>query len=350
MNTNAIETEKPPSVARRIVRFFERGLLLIAGSVGMGIWCIMFLTLASDLRPAFELASHFSYHALIGCFCLLAAQGFLYLIRRNSTTSSDRWRRRIVFALIPLIYFSWVVAPWRLLPLASDKNADDKIKILIWNVLLTNSQATEIVKFVEREKPDIVALIEVNPDLDHELDKLKVQYSASSSKPAWNSGGMVVMSRLPETSFDILYPGNHWMPAIELSHQPSGVSQPLRILTVHTVSPKPAEGYRTIQRNHQLASISEWASKQTSPAMIVGDFNVTPWSPSFRRLMDAGRLLDSSWYRGYLPSFPASLGMLGIPIDHVLGNNQIEFLSRRNLYETHNSDHCPVVVEVRVRK
>ena len=205
-------------------------------------------------------------------------------------------------------------------------------------------------KFVEREKPDIVALIEVNPELDRALDKLKEQYPAWDSKAAWNSGGMMVLSRLPKTSFEVLYPGNHWMPAIELSFQPSDDSPPFRVLTVHTVSPKPAAGNRTRERNQQLASISEWAKKQTSPAMIVGDFNVSPWSPSFGRLLRDGHLLDSSWYRGYLPSFPASYGKLGIPIDHALANDQIEFLSRRNLYEMHSSDHCPVLVEVRIKK
>jgi endonuclease/exonuclease/phosphatase (EEP) superfamily protein YafD len=350
MNTNATDSLKSPSTTRWFLRFLERGLLLVAGSLGLGIWLVLFFSMGSDLLPVFELASHFSCHALIGCFCLLTSQGFFYLIRRNSATSRDRWRRRLIFVLIPLVYFVWVVAPWRLLPLASDKNVNDKIKILIWNVLLHNEDSTEIMKFVEREKPDIVALIEVNPKMDQELDKLKVQYPAWKSNAAWNSGGMVVLSRLPESSFTVLYPGNHWMPAIELSHQRSGESQPLRILTVHTVSPKPIEGNRTLDRNRQLDSIAEWANEQNNPAVIVGDFNVSPWSPSFSQLMKKARLIDSSWYRGYLPSFPASLGMFGIPIDHVLANDQVEFLSRRNLYETHNSDHCPVIVEVRPKK
>jgi endonuclease/exonuclease/phosphatase (EEP) superfamily protein YafD len=350
MNTPDPTLLNSPSIFRKTVRFLERGLLLFGGSGSLGVLGLMFLTLGSDFRPAFELASHFSFHAFVFCVCLLIAQGLLYLIRRNSSTSGDRWRRRLIFLLIPTIYFSWVVAPWRLLPFASNKTADDAVKILIWNALLSNDSAADVKKLVEREKPDIVALIEVNPEMERDLEELKKEYPFWHSKAAWNSGGMTVLTRLPDTEFTVIYPGDHWMPAIELTHKPTGAEQPVRILTVHTVSPQPANGRRTIQRNKQLASISKWASEQTIPAMIVGDFNITPWSPSFWRLMRNGRLQDSSWYRGYLPSFPATAGMFGIPIDQALANDKIEFLTRRNLYESHSSDHCPVVVEFRVKK
>lgn len=318
--------------------------------MGLGVWCVMLLRLFSDVHPAFELATHASFHAFVGCLLLLGGLWILYYLRRHSLLSGDRWRRRLIFVLVPLIFFVWVVSPWRLLPLNSSKKADDSIKILMWNMLLVNQQPDDVFKLIEREKPDVVALIEVNPEVGRKLVQLKDKYPTQLSRADWSAGGIAMISRFPEAEFTSFNPGGYWMPAIEFSLRQEGWSEPLRILSVHTLSPKPTAGERTSVRDKQLASITEWGVKQTNnPAVLVGDFNITPWSPPFWRLLKAAKLKDSSWYFGYLPSFPAKLGRIGIPIDYALYNDHVEILSRRNLYEPHESDHCPVIVEVRVK-
>ncbi len=285
----------------------------MTGSIGLGIWGVMLLRLLSDRHPAFELATHASFHAFVGCLLLLVVLWILYLIRRHSALSGDRWRRRLIFVLLPLVFFIWVVSPWRLLPLNATKKSDESIKILTWNMLLVNERPDDVFALIEREKPDVVALIEVNPEVGRKLGKLKDKYPTQLSRADWSAGGIAMLSRFPDAEFTSFNPGDFWMPAIEFSLKREGWEAPLRILAVHTLSPKPTAGERTSVRDKQLASITEWGVKQNNPAMIVGDFNITPWSPPFWRLLNAAKLKDSSWYFGYLPSFPASSGGLVFP-------------------------------------
>jgi endonuclease/exonuclease/phosphatase (EEP) superfamily protein YafD len=51
---------------------------------------------------------------------------------------------------------------------------------------------------------------------------------------------------------------------------------------------------------------------------VEGDFNATPWSPSFKRLARDGRLGNSLDGFGLQVSWPESNVLLRIPIDHAL--------------------------------
>jgi endonuclease/exonuclease/phosphatase (EEP) superfamily protein YafD len=342
-----------PSAIRGLLRFLERGVLLVAGSVGLGAWVLMAARWFSDFHPAFELATHTSFHVFVSCLGLLVAEAILYRFRRGSLNSGSRWRRRLVFTAVPLLFFTWIVEPWKLLPLTAPGKGTPSLKILAWNVLLINHETSEVVELIQREKPDLVALIEVSPVLGEHLKTLDEAYPYQLSKAAWHAGGMVLLSRIPETKFDLIYPGQSWMPAIaaQLSLvSEDGDTNRVNVLSVHTLSPKPVDGSRTAVRNKQLGSLAEWSNQQSSPNMIVGDLNISPWSPPFWKLLKEGNLKDSTNYRGYFSSWPAGLGRLGIPIDHALLSPQLEVIERRNLYFSDNSDHCPVIVTIGWKK
>jgi endonuclease/exonuclease/phosphatase family metal-dependent hydrolase len=144
------------------------------------------------------------------------------------------------------------------------------------------------------------------------------------------------------------------MPAIELNikraSKEDGAKRDLSILGVHTFSPQLDDGTRILKRNQQLDGIAQWAieraSEKTSGSIVIGDFNITPWSPPFWKLLKDGRLSDSSWYRGYFPSWPAGLSMGAIQIDHALVSENVKILERRVLPDTGLSDHRPIVISI----
>jgi endonuclease/exonuclease/phosphatase (EEP) superfamily protein YafD len=136
------------------------------------------------------------------------------------------------------------------------------------------------------------------------------------------------------------------MPAIEMEIRRDEKEESLSLLAVHTVSPDAGDGSRTTFRDEQLKVLGNWAADRKNAAMIIGDLNVTPWSPPFWRLLEQGRLVDSSWYRGYFPSWPTVLQQAGIPIDHALVNAKIQVLDRRNVYHRSNSDHYPILITI----
>lgn len=77
-----------------------------------------------------------------------------------------------------------------------------------------------------------------------------------------------------------------------------------------------------------LAWIADWAARQTDPVVVLGDLNATPWSHAFRSLVDEAGLVNSLRGRGLQPSCPAPLGLLGIPIDHLLHSPALATVER----------------------
>jgi endonuclease/exonuclease/phosphatase (EEP) superfamily protein YafD len=324
----------------------EQGLLLAMGSIAFGAWALMLLRLLSDFHPIFELATHTSLHVFVGCLLVLGLEVLFFLLRRNSVHAGPRWKRRLVFTLVPLIFFAWVTTPWRLLPLKKAQQEAGSIKILSWNMLLVNRNYDDVLELVRREQPDILLLIELSPLASKQLESLRAIFPYSHSLPAWEGCGIGMLSRVPHSSFRTIYLANHWMPAIELEIEREDGKGRLSLLGTHTVSPHLDDQRRTNFRNQQLKDLGRWAAEQPGGAMIIGDLNVTPWSPPFWRLIEEGRLEDSSWYRGYFPSWPTILQSMGIPIDHALVNEKIHVLDRRNVYGRSNSDHYPMVISI----
>lgn len=329
-----------------VLAFLERGLLLSMGSVAMGCWVLMALRLFSDVNPNFELATHPSLHAFAACLLVISAESIFFFLRRGSPFAAPRWKRRLFFTLIPLIFFGWVTTPWRLLPLYSAKQSKESLKILSWNMLLVNRHFEEVIDLVHREQPDIIVLLEVSPLAATEIEVLRKEYPYGLWLPAWQGSGIAMLSRLPQSSFRRIFPADKWMPAIEMELDRGALRDKLSILALHTLSPSPGEGSRTLIRDAQLKDLGRWVREKEHAAMLIGDFNITPWSPPFWRLVHDGNLMDSSWYRGYFASWPTTFGVVGIPIDHALINQKIKVLHRRNLYDNSHSDHCPILVTI----
>ncbi len=329
------------------LQFAERGLLLAMGSIAMGAWALMLMRFLSDFHPLFELATHTSLHSFIGCLVVLFFEALFFLLRRRSINAGPRWKRRLGFTIIPLLFFGWVTTPWRLLPLKKARHEAGAIKILSWNMLLVNRNFQDVFELVQREQPDIILLIELSPLASKELKSLQIEYPHAMWLPAWEGCGIGMLSRLPNSSFRTIYPANTWMPAIELEVERGDQAGRLSLLGTHTVSPHVEDESRTVFRDAQLKVLGSWVSEKNNAAMIVGDLNITAWSPPFWRLIKEGRLADSSWYRGYFPSWPTVLQKLGIPIDHALVNDKIKVLDRRNIYDKSHSDHYPIVISIR---
>lgn len=351
MSRNDVAKLNEPSTAkssiRELFRFAERGLLLAMGSVALGCWGLMIMRWFSDFNRALEITTHASFHAFLACFAILILECAGALYRRRSIQVYPRWRRRLIFTLVPFLFFGWIIEPWRLLPLRGAVERQNSLKILSWNILVGNKNLDEVVKVIDEEQPDVVILIECTPEAEQSLQKLKIDYPYGSWMPSWQGSGIALLSRHPKSKFRTLYPGGLSMPAIELEVDRGAPGGTLSLLAVHTLSPNVGAVKRTEIRDNQLMEIGRWASAKIGPAIAVGDFNVSPWSPSFWRLLEIGSLKDSSWYRAYLPSWPARLGRLGIPIDYALVNHDVEVLDRKNLFRDFHSDHLPILMTIR---
>lgn len=100
----------------------------------------------------------------------------------------------------------------------------------------------------------------------------------------------------------------------------------IHVLTIHAISPRTPQ--RARQRDRSLEWAAAWANSRESPVVVIGDLNVTPWSPLYRSLVDDTGLTDSQRHHGLAPSWPARLGRLGLPLDHVLHSPELMTVER----------------------
>lgn len=139
----------------------------------------------------------------------------------------------------------------------------------------------------------------------------------------------------------------HWLGAerrdvfVEVRTEVDGL--PVRVLGTHVVSPRTSP--RATRRNAMLEWIPGWVSGGSSPAVVIGDLNATPWSPVLRRVTGEAGLVDSQLGHGFQPSYPASLRWFGLPIDHVLHTRDLTTVER-HLGPSLGSDHRMVHAEL----
>ncbi len=123
----------------------------------------------------------------------------------------------------------------------------------------------------------------------------------------------VVLARVPVR--DVGHPHNMGIGASAVELTTAG-TDPISIVAFGTDSPTtPARAQR---RDHVLDSAARWSRTHPARRIVMGDFNATPWSPSFQRLLHHGRLFNSLDGFGLQVSWPESNVLLRIPIDHAL--------------------------------
>jgi len=303
----------------------------------------MFGSMFSSWHAVFDLFCHTSWH----CFFGLTAIGTVIVLGKVLNTSmAGRWMVRLWLCAVPWTYFLVVVQPWATLPLLRNDPSANGLKIYSWNFLISNDDLEDVVRHVRKQNADVVALLEIG---EHQVDALK-GLTEDYAFHVWipdGAAGVAVLSKVQNTSFEILDLGGAGMPAVEVNLPANDRSKAMHLLAVHTRSPR-VHPLRTKQRDRQLAAIGEWAAAKVGISYaVVGDLNITPWSRPFHQLLRSGNLRDSRWYRGYYGSWPAPFRFFGIPIDHFLASDQCEVLYRDVDPYFGLSDHRPIVAIVK---
>jgi endonuclease/exonuclease/phosphatase (EEP) superfamily protein YafD len=117
---------------------------------------------------------------------------------------------------------------------------------------------------------------------------------------------------------------------------------PLTVIGMHALPPSGEENSRS--RNAQFALLPEMVQQSTSPVMLLGDLNATPWSSHFKRMLGQSGLRDSSKGLGVLPTWPTYMPFFLIPIDHCLHTAEIH-ITRKAIGQKTGSDHYPLIVD-----
>lgn len=200
--------------------------------------------------------------------------------------------------------------------------------------------------------PSIVSLQELTPEMAAALPAALPDYEVALSHPLANSHGSAVLVKrgtiLKIASARIVYlPETSERPLIECVLETR--DRKLALLSLHVT--RPLGKHRYDFQSLELAEASRWAEEQQAmgrAVVVIGDLNLTPWSPRFRALCRDSGLVNSQNGFGVQGTWPATApSFLGFPIDHCLHGASIH-TKRRVVGPNMGSDHRPLFVELSI--
>jgi endonuclease/exonuclease/phosphatase (EEP) superfamily protein YafD len=235
------------------------------------------------------------------------------------------------------------------LPLAADLTRSPRsgpaggaeIRVLMLNVLTENRHVDQVRQLIADEKPDVVGLVEVDERWIAAVAPAVSDFPGRLEAPRRDNFGVALYARGPMTG------------AIERlgSGLPCAVAEVairdarLRVVLMHPVPPVDADAM-SLQES-QVAAVAERVRGLADPVLVMGDFNTTPWSRVFARLVETTGLCDSRAGFGIQASFPSDMAVMRIPIDHLLASCAIGVRARR-IGPRVGSDHLPVIVDLTI--
>lgn len=318
----------------------EEGAVVTRGPVVALAW----LALVAALIVA-VLAPFGDAHWLIDAFTHLRLHALLAASVALVLAAVKRRRMLACAAAVLVVVHGWVVAPWQLYSFPGSDAAVTKraTRLLVWNINRSTTDARPLLGLVGRHDPDIVGVVEFSPALaaSDAIVSLRKRYPLSMELPQRSTSGMAVFARRGVSFQRIDLAGG---PPVVTAVQPRSDGTIVRYWFVHP--PPPIGEQRWHSRGRFFAALAEEIRGMPEQRhVIAGDFNCTPWTDDFRRLCAETGLRDSRYGHGMQASWPRSLRILGIPIDHVLVPPEWHVIERSVDYPT-PSDHGSVFIHL----
>lgn len=216
-------------------------------------------------------------------------------------------------------------------------------RVLLANVFTDNTQSGRLLELVEKEGADLLILQEVNDRWMRELEPLRAAFPFSTAVPREDNFGLAVFSRTPLAGVRTETYGPSEVPSFVFDTAIGATT--VRFLATHPLPPGSAESFW--ERNFQLESMAPLARQSPHPFVLIGDLNLTMWSPNYRRFIRDSGLRDARQGFGIQPSWPAFSQVLRIPLDHCLVSETVHVKDLR-IGPDIGSDHFPLFVNLAV--
>lgn len=299
-------------MSSKLLLFALCGLLLASGItlIPLGYWWIGPLT---------------SFHAQY-LVCSLIAAIFL------------GWKRHkfgFVF-LLTAIGHGITIAPSLLGHARIEANEHD-VRVMVSNVLTSNTEYTKFMEVVQETNPNVLVLLEISAEWVDALKPLHDSFPHRITRARSDNFGIAVWSQLPMEGG--LHDFETRVPSIV------AVVEGDKAFTLVATHPIPPVTRQALQdRNVQLQAIAHFASQCATPVVIAGDLNAASWSPALKEMRKLGELQSAA--KGWTPTWPVHQFLLWIPLDHILHTKDIgisDFARTRSV----GSDHYPVYADLR---
>ena len=280
----------------------------------------------------------------------IAVAGMLILGIYIFFWDTQRLYENIVLGALALcvVYQGYKMRPYTVLAAHQVKTAEEtgpkenRISLLISNVLMFNRDSGRFIEMVEREAPDIFLAVETDERWVNEISVLRDRYPYVVSVPIANTYGMILHSRLELLDPEVKYMVEDFIPSIHARVRLND-SVEIHLHCLHPRPPYPAEDDDTIERDAELLLVGKEVRADENPTIVMGDLNDVAWSYTTSLFQRVSGLLDPRIGRGMFSTFHAKIPVIRFPLDHLFHSSHFKLVELRRLPGI-GSDHFPMFV------
>ncbi|MEK6479683.1 endonuclease/exonuclease/phosphatase family protein [Catalinimonas sp. 4WD22] len=272
-----------------------------------------------------DLFTHFRVYFLLYFFLLL----IISFIRKQ----------KVAFLINALPSLFIITSLYKFYFPAPDESGEQGLKVCSINLLSSNHQYEEVIRYIEEENFDIVLFLEFNKRWAEALSGLDNTYPYTQKLIREDNFGIGLMSKLPLGDSRELVLSKANMPTLV-----SSVRYEDRVLQIIGTHPVPPVGaFQFEARNEQFQKLNQLLKDSEAEILLMGDLNCSSFSPNFERITEGTSLRDTRLGFGLLPSWHARWFILSVSIDHALVSDSVEVLQRaKGPYI--GSDHFPLAL------
>ena len=264
------------------------------------------------------------------------------------TSACRQWRWLLLLLLLLTVHLPFFGS---LIQQTSTDTSEPAITVTTANVFTGNTNYAAVEAELRSADADVIAVLELSSDLRKHLASTfqdDYRFSLADSQDNGNFG-IGLYSRHSFEFAKLTYFNDESIQSIVASLIVKG--RRFQLVATHTLPPMDERGFNHRNRHLQrLAMEVQRLRKQAPdvPVIVMGDLNLTPWSPLFAGFENSSGLRRASqafdatptWYR--YPGFP-----FGLVLDHVLTTKELQCSSCRVGSDV-GSDHRFVTVDLGV--
>ncbi len=255
-------------------------------------------------------------------------------------TGARRWRWAAA-ALILLLLNGARVLPY--IPKTATSIEGETLRIYLHNVYYGNQNLPTIRADVDKYNPDIVLLMEYSDAIQQEIEQEFDDYPYRLIRPSRFAMGNALFSKYPLANSLITQNRETTRIAIfQTDVQWHG--QSFSLVAGHTLPPQPKWG---ALHRLQIETIGEIVATQSSPLIVMGDFNASQWAYPMRELMNSADLRDARQSFGLRSTWFFEGRWPGLMLDHLLVSDEWHVANFQN-GELNFSDHTPLIIDLQL--
>lgn len=265
---------------------------------------------------------------MLGCAVCVRRWQVQLLVALTVAAAIQLWR---VYPYVPF-------APTEVALARSGEGSPSCFSVLSLNVLQHNRQFARTRALLERERPDVVLLMETDDAWATALAPVLAGYAHRSLQPLDNTYGLIFATNLQVVSARTDNITDKDTPTL-FAQLVTRDGTRFDVIGLHPRPPLP--GQDTELRDRKILHAARAVDGHAVATMALGDFNDVAWSPTTQHFKREGGFLDPRIGRGSYPTFPSRFAWLGWPLDQLFVSPAFTF-QRLRILEDVGSDHRPM--------